>query len=448
MAAPFQTLPSKDEYPDYYQMIAEPISYTEIRATAGKGGFATSLDLARSLFRMSANCQQYNHPGSLIAQDASRLRRLAKRTIKAYFARVSSKESPIAAASAAASASAGPSSKKTKSNDMIVIGSGGYNSASHTNSSASNSGGAARTSEPIGTATLVKEAEELQMTLHELVAAGCVPAGAIVACGRFTGDLYATSGTFLCRATRRPFPTPEAMREIASRGGFSSNGWLPLTVGGQTVPQLRAKRVAMLAEAAAASAVAAAAAEAAAATAALLVDDTIRLWQSEDEHLEWLCKQKAAWMAQRYARRLSLPIPRLPPSVAPVRSLQGPVLSAAHGGGGGSGDGSAVLGVSDSLHGDGSHVGAEDAGLLAAQSVAARAWSLPALPGAPLDCVTERVGVPVFFTDEYTAVEEACFACASSLDNSAVDQFVYVALLLLSLGLIFLSWLVDCRTAR
>lgn len=73
LVSAFVKLPSKKLYPDYYAMIAEPISLAEIGKKHAKGAYADAAALVADFQLMYDNAVKYNDPDSWIVQDAHKL---------------------------------------------------------------------------------------------------------------------------------------------------------------------------------------------------------------------------------------------------------------------------------------------------------------------------------------------------------------------------------------
>ncbi|KAJ3353785.1 hypothetical protein GGF32_002852 [Allomyces javanicus] len=78
----FAVLPSRTAYPDYYQIIAKPISLREIKAKIDKRQYPTLAALKADLDLMLANCKKYNVPGSDIYRDAVLLAKILNDAFK------------------------------------------------------------------------------------------------------------------------------------------------------------------------------------------------------------------------------------------------------------------------------------------------------------------------------------------------------------------------------
>ncbi|KNE57578.1 hypothetical protein AMAG_03270 [Allomyces macrogynus ATCC 38327] len=78
----FAVLPSRTAYPDYYQIIAKPISLREIKVKIDKRQYPTLAALKADLDLMLANCKKYNVPGSDIYRDAVLLAKILNDAFK------------------------------------------------------------------------------------------------------------------------------------------------------------------------------------------------------------------------------------------------------------------------------------------------------------------------------------------------------------------------------
>ncbi|KAM6928404.1 polybromo 1, like [Xenentodon cancila] len=73
---PFQQLPSRREYPDYYQQIKQPISLQQIRAKMKNGEYENVEQIEADLTLMFENAKRYNMPNSSIYKRAFRLQQI------------------------------------------------------------------------------------------------------------------------------------------------------------------------------------------------------------------------------------------------------------------------------------------------------------------------------------------------------------------------------------
>uniref|UniRef100_A0A3Q3A0H8 Protein polybromo-1 n=1 Tax=Kryptolebias marmoratus TaxID=37003 RepID=A0A3Q3A0H8_KRYMA len=73
---PFQQLPSRREYPDYYQQIKTPISLQQIRAKMKNGEYESVEQIEADLTLMFENAKRYNMPNSSIYKRAFRLQQI------------------------------------------------------------------------------------------------------------------------------------------------------------------------------------------------------------------------------------------------------------------------------------------------------------------------------------------------------------------------------------
>lgn len=68
--------PSKKLYPDYYEVIPEPIDFLEIESKIRSDQYSNENDLIRDFKLMFSNCRQYNEENSTIYEDANLLERI------------------------------------------------------------------------------------------------------------------------------------------------------------------------------------------------------------------------------------------------------------------------------------------------------------------------------------------------------------------------------------
>ncbi|XP_041638497.1 polybromo 1, like [Cheilinus undulatus] len=73
---PFQQLPSRREYPDYYQQIKQPIALQQIRAKMKNGEYESVEQIEADLNVMFENAKRYNMPNSSIYKRAFRLQQI------------------------------------------------------------------------------------------------------------------------------------------------------------------------------------------------------------------------------------------------------------------------------------------------------------------------------------------------------------------------------------
>ncbi|XP_074547684.1 polybromo 1, like isoform X2 [Halichoeres trimaculatus] len=73
---PFQQLPSRREYPDYFQQIKQPIALQQIRAKMKNGEYETVEQMDADLNMMFENAKRYNMPNSSIYKRAFRLQQI------------------------------------------------------------------------------------------------------------------------------------------------------------------------------------------------------------------------------------------------------------------------------------------------------------------------------------------------------------------------------------
>ncbi|RKP27786.1 Bromodomain-containing protein [Syncephalis pseudoplumigaleata] len=70
LAELFEMLPSKDDYPDYYEVITRPIALETIKHTIDTGGYRSIGAFRADLEQMFTNAKTYNVRGSQIYADA------------------------------------------------------------------------------------------------------------------------------------------------------------------------------------------------------------------------------------------------------------------------------------------------------------------------------------------------------------------------------------------
>uniref|UniRef100_A0A8C6V0R3 Protein polybromo-1 n=1 Tax=Neogobius melanostomus TaxID=47308 RepID=A0A8C6V0R3_9GOBI len=84
---PFQQLPSRREYPDYYQQIKQPISMSQIRQKIKTGDYDNLDQIEADLNLMFENAKRYNMPNSSIYKRAFRLQQIMQAKKKELFRR-------------------------------------------------------------------------------------------------------------------------------------------------------------------------------------------------------------------------------------------------------------------------------------------------------------------------------------------------------------------------
>jgi ATP-dependent helicase STH1/SNF2 len=68
---PFLDLPPKASYPDYYQLIKQPIAMKQIERKINKREYQSLGEFWRDVKLLCANCRQYNEDGSVLYEDAN-----------------------------------------------------------------------------------------------------------------------------------------------------------------------------------------------------------------------------------------------------------------------------------------------------------------------------------------------------------------------------------------
>ncbi|KAK0181294.1 hypothetical protein PV327_003587 [Microctonus hyperodae] len=76
----FMKLPNKNEYPDYYEVIKQPMNMEKIASTLKNNGYENLDELVSDLILMFDNACKYNEPDSQIYKDALILQRLVLQT--------------------------------------------------------------------------------------------------------------------------------------------------------------------------------------------------------------------------------------------------------------------------------------------------------------------------------------------------------------------------------
>ena len=78
IASIFFVKPNPEQYPDYYEVIREPIDLKTIDMKITKSIYKSIDDMMNDVFLMFKNAKQYNEPNSLVYQDAVLLEQLAR----------------------------------------------------------------------------------------------------------------------------------------------------------------------------------------------------------------------------------------------------------------------------------------------------------------------------------------------------------------------------------
>jgi len=72
---PFLELPPKLDYPDYYQLIKNPICMKQIETKINKKHYQNLKQFRSDIHLLCSNCRQYNEDGSILYQDANLIER-------------------------------------------------------------------------------------------------------------------------------------------------------------------------------------------------------------------------------------------------------------------------------------------------------------------------------------------------------------------------------------
>lgn len=72
----FMEKPSKKLYPDYYEVISDPIDFLEIENKLRNDQFSNEAEFIKSFKLMFSNCRQYNEENSTIVEDANTLEKV------------------------------------------------------------------------------------------------------------------------------------------------------------------------------------------------------------------------------------------------------------------------------------------------------------------------------------------------------------------------------------
>ena len=74
LSVDFMRLPSKRQYPDYYQAIKRPIALDDIKRQIDEGGYSSFDNIIEDLLLCFKNAQKYNRSDSQIWKDAKYLK--------------------------------------------------------------------------------------------------------------------------------------------------------------------------------------------------------------------------------------------------------------------------------------------------------------------------------------------------------------------------------------
>ena len=79
ICGPFLTLPSKRDYPDYYDDIEKPIALDKIRSKVIKSKYKSLEQMEEDIILMCNNAREYNVEGSQIYNDATAIMRFTRK---------------------------------------------------------------------------------------------------------------------------------------------------------------------------------------------------------------------------------------------------------------------------------------------------------------------------------------------------------------------------------
>lgn len=74
----FQLLPSKKKYPEYYEIIENPIDLKSIATKIQTNEYSSLLEMERDLLIMTKNACLFNEPGSQIYKNAKTLKKVGE----------------------------------------------------------------------------------------------------------------------------------------------------------------------------------------------------------------------------------------------------------------------------------------------------------------------------------------------------------------------------------
>jgi len=73
LSIPFLVKPSKQDYPDYYRVIRNPIALDDIKRHLSKGKYSSLEDVKNDFELLFGNAKHYNRSDSIIYEDADYL---------------------------------------------------------------------------------------------------------------------------------------------------------------------------------------------------------------------------------------------------------------------------------------------------------------------------------------------------------------------------------------
>ena len=82
MCQPFQKLPDRRRYSDYYREIKNPISLGQIRSKLVGGDYGNVSELAVDLGLMFENAKRYNRPDSKLFKEAAKLQKMMQSKVQ------------------------------------------------------------------------------------------------------------------------------------------------------------------------------------------------------------------------------------------------------------------------------------------------------------------------------------------------------------------------------
>lgn len=67
----FMVLPPREVFPDYYQLIEQPIAFSQLQSKVKKGNYSSNYDgFIRDVSRVFQNAKTYNDESALVYDDA------------------------------------------------------------------------------------------------------------------------------------------------------------------------------------------------------------------------------------------------------------------------------------------------------------------------------------------------------------------------------------------
>ncbi|XP_061779568.1 protein polybromo-1-like [Nerophis lumbriciformis] len=118
---PFQHLPSRREYPDYYQQVKQPITLQNIRTKMKSGEYENVEQMDADLTLMFENAKQYNMPNSSIYKRALKLQQILQAKKRQLLRRDDEDGDSVLSSDAGSAKRKGSHKKNVKKNRMKAL---------------------------------------------------------------------------------------------------------------------------------------------------------------------------------------------------------------------------------------------------------------------------------------------------------------------------------------